>query len=126
MIIAVDFDGTCVEHEYPTIGENVPGAVSVLRALVANGHQIILWTMRDEGYLRDAEYWFECHGIPLFGVNRNPEQHWSASPKAYANLYIDDAAVGCPLMPGRVGDRPMVDWALLLPILDARAWGEII
>lgn len=33
MIIAVDFDGTCVSHEYPNIGKNI-GAALVLKALV--------------------------------------------------------------------------------------------
>ena len=47
MIIAIDFDGTCVTHEYPKIGKDI-GAVDTLRALVAKGHKLILWTMRDK------------------------------------------------------------------------------
>lgn len=46
MIIAVDFDGTCVKHRYPMVGEDVDGAVSVLKELVRKGHKIILYTMR--------------------------------------------------------------------------------
>lgn len=45
MIIAVDFDGTCVTHEFPEVGKDI-GAVPVLRELVEKGHKIILYTMR--------------------------------------------------------------------------------
>ena len=47
MTIAVDFDGTCVKHKYPLVGEDVDGAVSVLKELVRKGHKIILYTMRN-------------------------------------------------------------------------------
>jgi len=114
IIIAVDFDGTCVTHEFPKVGRDVPGAVQVLKRLVANGHKLILWTMRsdseDRKVLTDAAAWFAVRSIPLYGVNSNPSQYWSQSPKAYANLYIDDAALGCPLLPGEPGERDMVNW----------------
>ena len=45
MIIAIDFDGTCVEHEFPKVGNDVPNAVNVIKQLAKN-HQLILWTMR--------------------------------------------------------------------------------
>ena len=109
MIIAIDFDGTCVKHAYPAVGADV-GAVPVLRALGAAGHQLSLYTMRSGQHLKDAEIWFAENNISLGGVNSNPEQHtWSLSPKVYAQLYIDDAALGVPLT--RVpGERPWVDW----------------
>jgi hypothetical protein len=110
MIIGIDFDGTCVTHEFPEIGRDI-GAESVLKDLVAAGHKLILWTMRSDQFLEDAVDWFIERGIPLFGVNRNPEQDtWTSSPKAYCNLYIDDAALGTPLCEGLTGERPFVDW----------------
>jgi len=125
--IAVDFDGTCVEHKYPNIGADVPGAVGVLLDLVAAGHRLILFTMRSTSEvdpstgrttIDEAVHWFQIRGIPLFGVNENPEQaEWSVSRKVYAQLYIDDAALGCPLQLPDVGwpppslpPRPIVDW----------------
>ena len=57
MIIAVDFDGTCVSHEYPKVGKDI-GAVPVLKALVEIGHKIILNTMRSDDELADAIQWF--------------------------------------------------------------------
>ena len=45
MIIAVDFDGTCVTHEFPKVGKDI-GAVPVLKKLIEKGHKIILYTMR--------------------------------------------------------------------------------
>ena len=109
-IIAVDFDGTCVTHEYPEVGNDI-GAAPVLKQLVNAGHKLILFTMRSGPELYDAVEWFNENEIPLFGVNKNPQQHsWTSSPKPYAHIYIDDAALGCPLKPGYHGRRPYVDW----------------
>lgn len=95
---AIDFDGTVVEHMYPQNGPDVPNAVKVLRALSEKGHKLIINTMRDKLPLKKAQAWFEGHGIPIFGVNRNPNQYWTSSPKVYAQIYIDDAALGVPLL----------------------------
>ena len=115
-IFAVDFDGTCVEHQYPEVGPDVLGAVEVMKALVARGDKVILWTMRSGRPLLDAKQWFKSKGVPLWGVNANPEQDWTTSPKAYAQVYIDDAALGCPLL-HPVGRRPFVDWFAVKEIL---------
>lgn len=117
--IAVDFDGTVVVHEYPDVGKDAPYALEVLKRLEANGVRLILWTMRHGKELQDAVDWFERKGIPLFAVNENPEQKgWTESPKAYAQAYIDDAAIGCPLVESPVpGTRPIVDWKAVEIIL---------
>ena len=112
MYIGIDFDGTVVTHRYPKVGDDI-GAVPVLKELVENGHDLILFTMRDSrnGTLQDAVEWFKENGIPLYGVNRNPTQGWTDSPKAYCQLYIDDAAFGCPTLPDPVSrGRRYVDW----------------
>ena len=115
MIIAIDFDGTCVTHEYPEIGRDL-GATTTLKTLVDNGHKLILLTMRSGKTLEDAKHWFEEKGIILYGVNENPSQkRWTESPKVYANLYIDDANLGTPLIKNSIAsDRPYVDWKLVL------------
>lgn len=125
--IAVDFDGTCVTHEFPKVGKDI-GAVPVLKKLVENGHRLILFTMRSNcdnnsnfsveypeiingTFLDDAVNWFKENDIPLYGIQTNPTQKdWTSSPKAYAQLYLDDAALGCPLIVPSEG-RPFVDWA---------------
>lgn len=111
MIFAIDFDGTCVTNEYPNVGKDI-GAVPVLKRIVEKGHRIILYTMRDNERLKDAEQWFESNNIPIWGVNNNPEQKkWSSSPKIYAHLYIDDAALGVPLkFNKKISDMYFVDW----------------
>ncbi|TXI10336.1 MAG: hypothetical protein E6Q68_08475 [Polynucleobacter sp.] len=127
MIIGIDFDGTCVTHEFPYIGNEI-GAGPVLKKLVDNNHKLILFTMRSDivdprsenpaitlqpgDYLSEAVKWFEKKGIPLYGVNVNPTQHtWTKSPKAYCELYIDDAALGIPLKHDiAFSSRPFVDW----------------
>ena len=121
MYIAVDFDGTCVTHDYPNVGKDI-GAVPVLQALDSNGHQIILNTMRDSVELEDAKDWFAFNHIRLFGANTNPTQSgWTTSPKVYGNLYIDDAAMGCFLCyDPNFHSRPYVDWKETTRYLHAR------
>ena len=122
MIIAVDFDGTCVTHEFPSIGKDI-GVVPVLKELINNGHKLILLTMRSHKIvkensvpidtLQDAIDWFKRNKIPLYGINKNPNQErWTSSPKVYANIYIDDAALGTPLKYDKDGaiSIPYVDW----------------
>ena len=115
MTIAIDFDGTCVTHEYPEIGRDL-GATTTLKTLVDNGHKLVLLTMRSGKTLENAKHWFEERGIILYGVNENPSQkRWTESPKVYANLYIDDANLGTPLIKNSIAsDRPYVDWKLVL------------
>ena len=108
--IAIDFDGTCVTHEYPGMGRDI-GAQPVLQRIVDAGGKLILWTMRSDVELRAAIDWFGDQRIPLYGIQRNPGQDkWTSSPKAYAKIYIDDAALGCPLKSTPRDSRPYVDW----------------
>lgn len=112
MIIAVDFDGTCVEHDYPYIGMDAEGAVDVLRELVAKGHRLILFTMRSGDKLEAAVKWFKERKVELWSINTNPEQReWTESVKVYAHYYIDDSSVGCPIKFIDGVPRPVVDWA---------------
>ena len=114
VIIAVDFDGTIVEHAYPEIGKDV-GALPWLRMFADSGTELILWTMRSGDTLEQAVDYCDQGGVRFFGVNSNPSQGgWTKSPKAYANLYIDDAAFGCPLVYPESG-RPYVDWNVVGP-----------
>lgn len=114
MYIAIDFDGTCVTHDYPKIGKDI-GAITVLKRIIKSGHKLILNTMRSGKELDDAVNWFKEHNIELFGVNENPTQKsWTSSPKVYAHMYIDDAAFGCPLINvPELSDRQFVNWPLI-------------
>ena len=118
-IIGIDFDGTIVEHAYPEIGAPVPGAIDTIKDLIANGHRIILWTMRSGETLQEAYDYLKDNGIELFGVNKNPKQNWSTSPKAYCHVYIDDAALGCPLI-RKFNQRPVVFWPKVREFLKAK------
>lgn len=109
-VIAIDFDGTCVTHEYPNVGKDI-GAQFVLKELIRNGHELILYTMRSGRELQDAFNWFYDNDIELWAINNNPGQKlWTKSPKIYANLYIDDAALGVPLIKDKNVERPYVNW----------------
>mgnify|MGYP000718287032 CR=1 FL=1 len=46
MLIAVDFDGTIVEHRYPKIGKEIPFAIATLKKLQEERNRLILWTVR--------------------------------------------------------------------------------
>ena len=137
MDIVIDFDGTCVTHEFPHIGKDI-GAVPVLKRLIKGGHNLVLFTMRSDlksptyrnqgrelppgNYLTDAVNWFKENDIPLYGIQRNPSQDsWTESPKAYGQLIIDDAALGCPLVfDDSLSSRPFVDWEAVNDILEYR------
>lgn len=119
LIIAVDFDGTCVEHDYPAVGLDVEGAAETLRALNKRGHRIILYTMRSGAKLEAAQRWFKQHNIELWSVNKNPEQaEWTESVKVYAHYYIDDSALGCPIMFIDGVRRPVVNWTKVRELLE--------
>lgn len=109
--INIDFDGTVVTNDFPNIGKDI-GAVSVLKELVNNGHDLILFTMRSGVYLEEAINWFKTNNIELYGIQTNPTQHtWTDSPKSFANLMIDDSALGCPLKYDEtLSNRAFVDW----------------
>ena len=128
--IAVDFDGTIVEHEFPEIGKPVPGAFEWLKRFQEAGATLILWTMRSNGQVHggalfDAVAFCGRHGIVFDYVNMN-DQPWTDSPKAYAKVYIDDAAFGCPLYENiRAGGHPYVDWDIVGPAVLAMIREEL-
>ena len=55
--IAVDFDGTIVEHKYPEIGKEILFAIDTLKALQKQKHLLILWTYRTGKELDEGEGW---------------------------------------------------------------------
>lgn len=117
--IAVDFDGTCVTHAYPLVGKKI-GAAPVLREL-AKENNLILYTMRDGKQLQDAIDWFKQNDIPLYAVNENPSQKtWTNSPKVFADVYIDDSALGTITRTQEMfTDRKFVDWLRVVPHLSS-------
>lgn len=122
--IAIDFDGTVVMHDYPKVGADCPHVLEVLMEIVAHGAGLILHTMRSGEQLDDAIKWFKDREIPLYGIQCNPTQHqWTESRKCYAHLYIDDAALGCPLIfDPEKSKRPFVDWVGVDRLLQKHDW----
>ena len=108
-LIGVDFDGTVVAHAFPDIGEPLPMAFEVLKALKEAGHVLILNTCREDQkrrkYLTEAVEFCRSHGVEFDGVNETPLQYefrdidstnkedW-ARRKVYATVYIDDRNLG--------------------------------
>jgi len=99
MIIAVDFDGTIVEHRYPSIGRELPFATETLRKLVEEGHRLILWTVHEGRLLDEAVAFCRERGLEFYAVNRDyPEEEKERnnhfSRKLKADLWIDDRNLG--------------------------------
>ncbi len=97
MIIAVDFDGTIVEHAYPAIGKVRLFAFETLR-LLQKEHQLILWTYRAGKELEEAVEFCRKNGVEFYAVNKNyPEEEFdeaTISRKINADFYIDDKNLG--------------------------------
>lgn len=97
MLIAVDFDGTIVEHKYPAIGKEKIFAFETLIALQNKGHLLILWTIRTGKELDEAVEYCRKNGVEFYAVNRtHPEEeiNENVSRKVNADLFIDDRNVG--------------------------------
>ena len=121
MLIAVDFDGTIVEHRYPEIGEEIPFAVQTLRMLIAERHKIILWSVREGELLDEAVNWCRERGIEFYAVNRDyPEEtltnndHFSRKLKV--DVFIDDRNIG-----------GLPDWGTIYQMVSRRhSWHDVI
>lgn len=122
-LIAVDFDGTVVSHEYPAVGEPLALAHRVLWRLHEQGHKIILWTCRTGQKLEAAQCaWSEMNLPPLHGVNRNdPDDPFGNDGiKVFADVYIDDRALCAPIHPTR--EFGGIDWLRVELELEAKGF----
>ena len=120
MTIAVDFDGTIVEHKYPAIGEEIPFAVDTLKMLIRDRHKLILWSVREGHLLDEAVAWCKERGIEFYAVNKDyPEettennQHFSRKLKV--DVFIDDRNLG-----------GLPDWGTIYRMVSRRkTWNDI-
>jgi hypothetical protein len=124
-LIAIDFDGTLVKHEFPDIGEWLPHAERVAQRLCDAGHRLILNTCRENErrrkYLAEAVEHCERHGITFVSVNENrPEDDFreNGGRKVYAHLYIDDRNIPLGHLPG----QPCPNWLLIEQWMEDNGW----
>ena len=116
MIIAVDFDGTIVEHAYPKIGREKPFALDTLRMLSSEGHKLILWTSRDGELLKEAVEYCRRGGVEFYAINSNTPQKGldfgknGLSVKVTADVYIDDRNIG-----------GLPDWGTIYEIISGKS-----
>lgn len=99
MVIAVDFDGTIVEHKYPAIGREIPFAIETLKRLASDRHKLILWSVREGRLLDEAVEFCRERGLEFYAINRDypeeeREQNNHFSRKLKADLFIDDRNLG--------------------------------
>lgn len=119
MKIAVDFDGTIVEHEYPKIGREMPFAITTLKMLIEQRHQLILWTVRKGALLQEAVDWCKERGVEFYAVNKNfPEENvdnGGGYSKINAELFIDDCNLG-----------GLPDWGKIYQMIsENKSWEDI-
>jgi len=96
LIVAVDFDGTIVESDYPNIGKPIPYAIESLKRMKEAGIRIVIWTCRHD--LKPVRSWLNKYGVNIDAINTNDaltEEEWSKfehneSTKKTADIYIDD------------------------------------
>ena len=121
MTLAVDFDGTIVEHRYPQIGPEIPFAIDTLKMLIRDHHKIILWTVREGEMLDEAVNWCRERGVEFYAVNRdhpeettNNNQHFSRKIKV--DYFIDDRNLG-----------GLPDWGTIYRMVSRhKTWHDII
>lgn len=94
MIIAIDFDGVLCENKFPEIGKPNYEVISVVRQLMDQGHEVILWTSRADEKLVDAVDWCKDYGLKFAAVNDNAPSNlkkYGTNPrKIFADIYVDD------------------------------------
>lgn len=98
MTIAIDFDGTIVEHRYPEIGPEIPFAIDTLKMLINDRHRLILWSVREGVLLEEAVEYCRKRGVEFYAVNKDyPEEKTTDrnfSRKLKVDLFIDDRNLG--------------------------------
>lgn len=95
--IAVDFDGTIVNHDYPKIGEEKLFAFDTLKALQKKGHFLILFTYREGDFLKQAVDFCKKNGVVFQAVNESYEGERKQefyNRKLDVDLFIDDRNIG--------------------------------
>lgn len=116
-MIAVDFDGTIVEHKFPAIGRTLPFAFETLKELQRRGHRLLLWTYRHGAELDAAVEFCKKNGVEFYAINSSyPEEQFdpaTASRKLDCDMFIDDRNVG-----GFLG------WGEIFRIIHPEAAGE--
>ena len=97
LTIAVDFDGTIVENDYPKIGKPMMFAFETLKEFHKEGHRLILWTYRHGDELKAAVDYCKKNGVEFYAVNNDfPEEEFDnkSSRKILADIFIDDRNIG--------------------------------
>ena len=117
MNIAVDFDGTIVEHRYPAIGRELPFATATLHQLMADGHRLILWSVREGDLLQEAVDWCAAKGVRFHAINGYFDEDSSdiEKEKAANSAFSRKLKVDCFIDDRNVGGLP--DWSAIYQII---------
>jgi hypothetical protein len=113
-VIAIDFDGTIVDHAFPKIGNPKPHAFEVIKELKAAGYKLILWTCREDDhrhqYLDEAVQFCRENGVEFDAVNETIKEEEFRDGvklrKPYCRYFIDDRNLG-----------GFVDWEIVRKVI---------
>lgn len=97
-IIAIDFDGTICNSNFPEFGDPIDGAIYYINKLAEfKNLYIIIWTCRHETVDAVSD-WLLLHRIPFHNINKpcpqSIEKYGNDSRKIGAEVYVDDKQVG--------------------------------
>lgn len=132
--VAVDFDGTIVQHQFPKIGFEAAGAFRWLQRFKELDAELILWTIRADdskhgSVLTQAVEHCRANGVEFDTVNvKKGQHHWTSSVKLHADIYIDEASLGCPLCPPESYEnaRPYADWSVIGPAVESKLQERLV
>lgn len=98
MIIAIDFDGTLVENEWPKIGKPKIEIINKVKELQAQNVEFILWTCREGKDLLEALNFLDTLDLHFNYINCNPDYrikqfNGNDCRKIGADYYVDDKAL---------------------------------
>lgn len=98
LTLAIDFDNTIVEEEYPNIGPLRKDAKKYINKLYAEGHYIIINTCRAGQEELEAGHHLYQKGIHFHAINQNQPgrilRFHGDCRKISADFYIDDKNIG--------------------------------
>jgi hypothetical protein len=123
IILGIDFDGVVCKHaKFPSVGKPVPGSDKWIKRFDELGARQFLWTCRNDKFLKYAISNIKKRELPFESYNELAygKGTFAPYPKLFANIYIDDAAFGAPLIFPEDGSRAYLDWDIVGPAVEAR------
>jgi hypothetical protein len=127
LVIALEFTNVCQYYSPLSVEQKGPHevymAARTIFALHEKGCKFILSTKLEGAELQEAVKWFDLVGVPLYGINRNPDQK-GESPRVEADVYIYPDVLGVDILTNEAYGHcprpydPVIDWVAALELIE--------